>query len=459
MPIDRWLRLAIATALLALLTPASVGEAQAWLSDRSRAEGPGFRIGDFELHPGLGVEIGYDTNLYYTADDSPVYSARDTAILRATAHLLFSTRGAQRAAEGESGGGSEQEESPSQPSVVFRGGLSGAFYHFFADNGRTNMEVDAQLALGILPGRTFSLDITEDFGRSIRPFTENSAIAASYARIQNNAGIRANFATSGDVLKVAVGYNFGLDYFEDALFQYGNNFRHTISLSETFRFLPQTAIIHDTNFVVGTYFTDPAMVTSPMVNDGYMLRTRVGLNGAFTPEFSVLAMVGYAAGFFETRLPGTFDQEYDSIVAQIEARWQIERNARLIFGYDRDFRPSFIGNWYRQDRGYAQFQYLIGGAFLLGVEASVGGYGFGQIADTTGAMVGMTYTRSDVRVTARLFGEYRVTDWLGINGTLAYTGNFTDYIYNVEDMGGGGIVPVPGGFNKFEMWLGARVFY
>jgi hypothetical protein len=449
---SRWCAL---TALL-VLGGASGAEAQDWLEDRARAEGPGFRIGDFELHPGLGVELGYDTNLYYTEDDpGPMHPAlRDSAILRATAHLLFATRGEQRRPEGESGGAGPGD---SQPDVTFRGGLTGSFYHFFNDNSRTNMEVGAQLQLGVLPGRPFNFTITNDFDRSIRPFTENT-FAGSYARIQNTAGVDFNFLTSGEVLKITLGYRFRLDFFEDSVFQYGNNFQHHIVLTETFRFLPQTAIVHDTGIVIADYWATPDPLDPTAVNDGYLLRTRVGLNGAFTNEFSVLAMIGYGVGFFNQPV-AVYDIEYESVVAQVEARWQITPDARLNFGYDRDFQPSFVGNFYRRDRGYANFQLLFAGSFLLGLEATVGYYEFGAIVRPDGTTpIGTTLARGDIRFTAALFAEYRFTDWLGVNGTVRYTGNFTDYQYNVPDGMGGAFID-PAQYNKLELWLGVRVFY
>lgn len=443
--------MAVAVAVAAV--PSSV-EAQAWLGDRTRTEGPGFRLGDFELHPGLGVEIGYDSNLYYS--DGDTVPTTDSGILRATAHLMVSTRGEQRRQEGEAGGTGEGETQ--QPPVTFRGGISGSFYTFFNDLDRSNMELDASLALSILPGRTFSIDITEEFGRSIRPFTENFSTTASYGRIQNDAGVRLNLQTAGQVLRISAGYNFGLNYFEDANFQWGNRFSHNISLSETFRFLPQTAIVHDTNFVISDYFNES--VTSPvMVNDSYMLRTRVGLNGALTNDFSVLGMVGYAAGFFDSAVPAVYEQEYESLVAQVEARWQLEEQTRLSFGYERDFKPSFLGNWYRTDRGYANFQWMFARSFLLGIEASVGNYEFGRIVAPDGmTAVGSSTVRDDIRVIGSVFGEYRFTDWLGVNATLRYTGSFTDFQYRVDDPAGPSIID-PAGFNKFEAWLGVRVFY
>lgn len=441
----------------AILTLPSIVEAQAWLSDRARAEGPGFRLGDFELHPGIGLEVGYDSNLY-VADGSGMSPLVDTGVLRATAHLLVSTRGQQRRQEGEGGGG-EGGGGGAQPSVAFRGGLNGSFYHFFADAGRTNVELDANLALQILPGRPFSINVSNTFGRGIRPFTPATVADVTnfnWGRIRNDAGLQLNFATTGEVVRVTAGYNFQLDFFEDALFQYGNNFRHNITITEQFRFLPQTAIVHDTTLVFLDYFTDAARPPSA-VNDGVLVRSRVGLNGAITNNFSVLGAVGYTAGFFNSRT-AAYDQEFESIAAQLEARWQITPAMRLAFGYDRDFQPSFVGNFFRRDRGYANYQVLVERVFLLGLEASFGYYEFGAIIRPDGTLAGSSLTRGDYRLIGSVFGEYRFTDWLAVNATIRYTGNFTDYQYLVETTGAATFLE-PAQFNKFEIWAGVRAFY
>ena len=47
-----------------ILATATSAQAQQWLSDRKRAEGSGLRVGDLEIHPGLGAEFGYTSNAY-----------------------------------------------------------------------------------------------------------------------------------------------------------------------------------------------------------------------------------------------------------------------------------------------------------------------------------------------------------------------------------------------------------
>jgi len=447
----------LVVVLSALVTTVSSrAEAQAgWLGDRARTEGPGIRVGDFELHPGVGAEVGYDSNLYYTEDNS-TRPRVETGVLRITPHIMLSTLGEERRSEGEHA----DDEDSAAPAITFRGGVSAAYYEFFADPNRRNLELDASLRLNILPERPFSFSIWDTFNRSIRPFTENSP--GSTARISNDAGIDLLFQTTGGIFQVRLGYQFGLRYFEDSAFQYGNSMSHQFTLAETFRFLPSTGIIHETTVTYNDYFNyqpGAGLGVSPLnLSDSVRLRTRIGLNGALTESISLSATVGYAAGFFLDPAPTPgYAQDYDSVVANVEARWQISPDVRMSLGYDRDFFAAFLGNYYSRDRGYAAFQALIAGAFMVAIDGDVGYLDYGLIIDPSGMDAGSSPSREDIRVNASLFMEYRFTDWLGVNGTARYSGNFTDYQYSVLTTGAPLLDPAQ--YNRFEAYLGVRIFY
>lgn len=449
----------LSLVLGALLLAPSPAAGQGWLADRSRAEGPGFKVGDFELHPGIGVEIGWDSNLFYSPPNPTETAFVDTAILRATAHLLFSTRGQQRRLEGEA---SDSGSGNLPPPIQFRGGVSASLYHFFARNDLTNVDVAASLRLTVLQSRPFSFSIYNDFNRSIRPFTidvPGIGSQPSWNRIQNVAGLDLNFATTGQVLRITARYRPALDWFEDVRFRTGNRVQHQLTLEESFRFLPQTAIVHETTVVFVDYFAQPD-VPANQASDGITVRTRVGLSGAVTNQLTLLGLVGYGAGFFNSppAISDSFRQDYESLVLQASARWRFDESSNLGFGYIRGFQPSFVGNFYREDRGFVNFQTLIGGTFLLGLNVSGGLYAFGAIVDTDGTPIGDDINREDWRLMTEAFGEYRLTDWLGFNASFRYTGNFSNFDYRVDVIGGPSFLE-PANFNKFEIFFGTRVFY
>jgi len=439
-------------AVITALTFAVPAVAQDWLSDRARAQGPGIRVGDFELHPGIGIEAGYDSNVFFSdgsATSAPIVSS---GILRVTPHLLFSTIGAQREAEGEA----RDSANASPPTVQFSGGLSASYYAFFADEARNNLSFDGNLNLVILPERPFTVTIHERFSRVIRPFTEQRGVGTGdgrldFGRNENDAGVNFSFGTPGRVLSANLGYSLIYNFFDGDEFKFADSLSHRFNGGASFRFLPQTAFIYDIEGVYRTFPSAGDSLASALLSDGFTVRTRVGINGAFTNRLSLSALVGYAAGWFDVQ------DDFESVVAQLELRWQASASARFALGYDRNFTPSYIGNFMRVDRGYVNFQLMIGGSFLVGAEASLGLLDFGTPIAPDGTLLG-NGERSDIRLSTSLFAEYRLTNWLGLNGTLRYTGDFTDYAYSIMDMPGSTIID-PAGYSKVEAWFGVRAFY
>lgn len=438
-----------------------------WLADRDRTQGPGFRVGDLELHPGIGVEVGYDSNLYYTDDHPPPGAAWhrvDSGILRVTPHLTFSTLTGERAS-----GGGEGSQSSSPPTVTFQGGISAAYYEFFADPNRRNLGLDVGLRLNVLPQRPFGFSVYDTFSRAVRPFVENINSSTGMARDTNNAGLQLHFQTDGGVLQVQAGYDFGLQFYEDSAFQYSNAFVHAMTLQETYRFLPQTAIIQDNSLRYTDYFNAGGTAALPVrLADSWQLQSRVGLNGAITNNVSISGMIGYGAGFFASPGAGMYVQNYDGVVGSLQLSWTVMQGTRLALGYNRSYNTAQLGNYSSNDRGYVSFSTMIGGVFMLGVDADVTYVDYGVIVGPPGSLpcsVGSSGSagacvpsREDIRVTASIFAEYRLTDWLGINTTLRYMGDFTSFQYNVMTAMMGTLLD-PAGYNKFEAFLGVRVFY
>ncbi len=429
-------------ALPALLLGAGLGvqgaEAQSagWLADRKRAEGPGFRVGNLELHPGAGLEGGYDTNVFLH-DANPVGSP----LLRLTVHLLASTLGPQRMQDEADG-----PEGKARRSIAFRGGVSASLYHYFSTNVRTNVEGDASLDLTINPDGVFQLKLHENFGRTVRPFTDSGA--SSYGRNRNVAGLDLGLQSRGGVFRGALGYRFDYEFFDADSFRGFDSATHRGVARTSWRFLPFTAFVHETDVKIRSYNGSRG---SALLPDGIVLTSRLGINGALSRTFSFGALVGYSAGFFEQA------DEYETLVGRLEARLQPNDRLRWSVGYDRSADYSYLGNFRLLDKGYTNLSLLFGGAMLLGLEGSVGYERTGTALATDGSPLGSAPQRTGLRASASLFGEYRVKDWLAFNLSAGWQGFFTDYVYRSL-----GMRPLPdpsGAFQRFDVWGGVRVFY
>ncbi len=330
-------------------------EAQAWLEDRKRTEGHGIRLGDFELHPGLGTEVGYDSNLFLDNED-----AKNSVLLRISPHLFLSTLGEER----------RGDDSATPPVVNFRVGGASSFYHYFYSKDLDDFSVGADLNLTLNPDRPVSFTVNESFTRNIRPFTEapteQAQEAYDYARNRNNLGGLLMFATKSGLFKGGLGFDWGADWFEEDVFSDKDSFTYSPNAKTSWQFLPMTALLYDIRVDFQNYLNPQTSDSSSRVDDNARIASRIGVNGVLTTTISMTMLLGYAAGFYDAF------EEYDDIIGQIEARWRASHSFTLKLGYDRSFESALQGNFCRRDRGYASALLLMGGAFLLDLELWAG---------------------------------------------------------------------------------------
>lgn len=425
---------------------APVAHAQSWLENRSRTEGHGVRTGDLEIHPGIGAEVGYDTNNFLTSN-----APEGTALLRITPHIAISTLSQERREGGDRGGAA----AGTSPTLRFRGSASASYYHFFLNNARDNVSGDLSLNLVVNPEKPFSFALNEQFIRTVRPFAPQGSTPVSFGRNQNIVGGQFTLSTPGGLFQGRLGYDFNYSFFDGTQFQGSNSMQHTVRAGSNWRFLPQTALLYDFTMDYQTY--PNAGDSTALLSDSIRLQSRLGLNGAITNKFSVLALFGYSAGFF------SLGDDFEAFVGQLEGRFQLSENAKLAFGYDRSVFGSYVGNFYRQDRFYLNGSVLLAGRVSLGVDVSAALLAFGIPVAQNGTALGFNSndmsdpSRNDVRLVAGLYSEYRLNDYLALNATVRYTGDFTNFQYVTVDSTATFIEPA--GYKKFEAWLGIRAFY
>jgi hypothetical protein len=437
------------TTILAMLivTWGGSAHAQEWLRNRRYGEGPGIRLGDtLVLHPGLGVEGGYDTNFFYAEN------ATGTGRLRVTAHLDLATRPPQRT---ESEEGEESEEH--QGNVSFRLGVSAAYLEYLTGveyiAAHRNVDLTGLLDLVFLPGRTFSVFLNDTFIRSVEPRNEEGTPAGeepiyTYNRDTNDARITFQYAPGSGTLELRLGYAFQLRYFEDGgakLAYLGNYTAHHVFMNVRWRFLPKTALIFTGSFRPIMH-ADGATDDTRTVHDSYHVRGAIGLVGLLTRRFSLLFQIGYGAGFYVDGGP-----DYENVVGRLDLRFHITPTAQLSLGYSRDFYDGLFADYYSGDRVALTYDHLIAGRVMLSLSGGFAYLNYSEFQDPFGG--GGTVDRADPMLDASLFVEYRIRDWIAINATVRYLGNLTDFVAYYED----GVDP--GNFHQVLALAGVRAMY
>lgn len=449
------------------------------MKDRRYQEGAGIRAGDVELHPGIGAELGYDSNWLLRTHRSGFVNSNPEAagVLRITPSFSVATLGPQRL---------EQDgQPPQQPSVTFRGGVSATYREFFgADeiSKQRNVSANATARLDILPNRPVGFGIFAGWQRLVQPQSASpSNPDLAFNRDDIQAGAEVIVTPGGGTLDMRAGYQAMASLFEESNGVPYSNLTHELSFRDRWRFRPRTALFHDTTLRFIDYYN--ADRATNYLNNATPLRTRFGLTGLLTERFGTLLSAGYGATFFRGGgAPTTL--QYDSFNAQAEGTFYLSGGAgsgepgqatlllsTLTLGVVRDFQMSLLTNHYTSNKAYLRVVYFFGGKTLLQLDGygeqllypqpfiNTGGGAPAAALNPAGAPIGEF---TNYRVGASFFAEHRLSDIFALNGTITYDEMISDIAVPSGGTGGGA-----GGtaqyfdlaWRRFQAFVGARLFW
>lgn len=463
----RWRRLLIRSAIIATgFTGIGVAlpeeaSAQGWLADRRRQDGEGLKTGDFEFHPGIGAEVGYDSNWFLRTHKSGFVNSgpTDGGMLRITPSISFNT-----VAKPITEGGALEGRA-----FRFSGTASATYREFFGKQelrDQRNISGNVGLRADINSGRPIGFAVFAGYQRLIQP-SAVSDVNLSFNRHDVSGGAEVIVIPGGGTLDLRASYTLRAQLFEEDQGKPFNRITHEIAERNRWRFRPRTALFHETTLWFVTYPNASQAVLN--VDDSTPVRTRFGLTGLVTERIGTTLAAGYGATFQKdvNRVP-----QYDSWLAQAEGTFYLSQSpgrtepgestlllSTIGLGYMHDFQLSFLGNYYTSDRVYGRVEYWFGNRAVINLTAFGERLGYDGVFINTGAGVQLANGEFDnFRVGGDLFAEYRVTPTVGINTTLSYQETISDTV----------IRPTPGApdnqsyemsWRRIQAFLGARWFY
>jgi hypothetical protein len=472
----------VALAFGGALLVSSTADAQEWLKDRMYQEGAGVRTGDLEWHPGIGIVGGYDSNYLLRTDQTggacgaagcingaPSAPVKGTPEMQVTPSLSLATLGPQRR---------EGETNAAPPTIAFRLNASGTYREFFGQitPEQRNFSADVNARLDILPEHPFGGSVFASYDRTIQPNSVNGDPDLSFNR--DTVGVGAEVATQpgGGTLDWHLGYQFTDTLFEESASQQYANYVNQAYMRGRWKFRPRTALIYDAS--IGFFhYENPATfgadagaagAVSPLLNST-PVRSRIGINGLVTPRLSFLGMVGYGGSFFAPATATDGVQQYDSVIGQAEVKFYLAAQpgdsgatsltlSSIAVGYARDFSPSYLADFFGTDRGYLKFSYFFAGRALISLEGGAGAIEYPTVtflAANTPPHPAFT----DVRLDATLYGEYRFTNYFGLNLTVKYTDNISNTVLDIGPATPGGVTQLLAmQWQRFEVYAGVRLF-
>jgi len=431
-------RLPLIAALAVALLPVKAS-AQAWVSSPDFSEGVGIRAGNLELHPSIGAEFGYDSNYFRASSEE---GEIDVFKLRVTPSITLTTLGDKR------------RNAPTPADFAFSSSAYAAYSEVFpagseelSGAAKRNLGAGVDARLNIFPARKVGFDVLGSFVRTIDTDGSSDDLAGdgfNRGTVRGGAGI--TWRPGGGLFEWRNGYQGTYNYFDKDAYNSLTNVQHAIKSRGRWRFLPRSALLFDTEYLFVRYTNATAQT------DGDIVRARLGFHGLVTYNLALMGLVGWTSSFYK----GAQARQFDSVIAQAEARWFLQSRpdfdtatiasglSSIALGYSRSFSNSYLGSYYQRDRGYLNFSMFLVGAISGGVDFGVSRVAFPQVS--TPAVEIDSF--SQLRLDARMFGEYRITDTFGVNATIQYD-QLNSEVVNNEHLD----------YNRWQAYVGARLFW
>lgn len=424
-----------AGAALALVVPAS---AQEPIAPTEAVEAPpeatspgvpnsGLGRGNVAFHPGVKLEGGFDSNVFFEDEQERVLTA---TLLGVTPSIELETREAT--------------------SVDFklRAGLT--YLHYLSDDQRVSDQSGLTLEAGanatFNPNGAVALKVSDDLRRTNEP--TNGASFDSYNRLYNEAAAGLVIQPGGKLLTVELGGAF-------ALYRYQqipdlDSQRIGLDAQVSWKFLPKTALklIVDWDFI--TYdqadrsiplrdqdnlpsFLDPFVGDNGEKNvNSQPLRIQGGLAGLMGSRFSVVLLAGFGKGFYDT------NPDFTGLIARVEGAYEIGPTSRLRLGYMRDFADSTFSNYFDFHKFYGHYSQQFFGRLDLKLEAAftLRQYAFnpGPVLDEVSvdgvprANAYSTPNRVDPIFLGQLEGTFYFTEFFYVGARYQLDVNGTDFV-------------------------------
>lgn len=411
------------------------------LASSAHAEGPGIKLGDrMVLHLGLGVEFRYDDNVFFQNGNK---IGAFEFLLRPSLELATG--------QGSHGG-----------IVDFRLHLGGTYTEYLTSRdtlaSHRSFGVDAGVLMSVFPTGRFNLALFDNYVRTTQP--PYGLQPYNLDRDTNQLGIRLQYSPGGHRLTLSLSYTFGLDFFENPIFQDYNLFTHSLGFYASWRFFPKTALYLSVSDTITRYanhgtngFNQP---------DSYPLHAEIGVMGLITPKLAVNAYIGYGNGFY------VYDQAAIKAGQQVDAgspntavggvnlSWKPSLLSTGNIGYKYDFANSLLGAYFQSHQTYINWTQLIWrftGAVSLSYQNI---HYFGVPASSQTNATGDSRTDNYISFDLRL--DYPFKPWLvsSLGYDLQYNATPAALVTNVMNPA---IGLLPLSYLTNEVWLRIAVLY
>ncbi|GEM_PF-2008021 len=316
------------SSVLAPLAGLAVAAFMLWPATGLAGPGDGLQAGNLVVHPRLSLTGEYDTNVFRrTTAETGVSDLPSAPILYIAPGLGIQT------------------DDPQALDLNFDGEL--VWEQFFggdnAVDAQTGLTGNAYLGAELNPNGGFSFTVENDFTHNSEEPTVSTANERNWLR--NSVGGIIGIHPGDDILRIDLGYHWNINryYFDTGLDL--DKQQHVASFDMTWRFLPKTAFILESDLEVNRYEspTRGAQGSGLPNTDSMPVNVKGGLSGLISRRLSTKLLFGWEWGIYES------GPDYSEPIgrAQFGFKWgDLSLDSGIGVHYERSFDDSTLGNYY-----------------------------------------------------------------------------------------------------------------
>jgi len=384
-------------SFLIIVAPLSLGFGQILsLPEQEHDKVRGFSIGTFKLVPMLGVEGGWDSNIFRLAKSESPKSAG--LILPEGGLKLYN---------------------PNASKVLFS--LSGVvnYRHYFSNDSavksQNQLGAVAAMKFKLFPRGHFGLDVEDTYKRTVEP--RNYSNTNNLNRHENSAMLKVSIRPGGGSLIFDLFYGNILERYDN--YSNGNMLSHKTGAVIRWDFLPKTSLLIEANVRFNKYSNNNPLKGNV---ESHPLITRIGMVGYITPKLILDMRIGFAKGFYKT------GSDYGTVIGRAVLGYAFTPTTILEVGYRRLFEDSYYSNYYGMHHAYLSFKQQIWNKLNINIGVAYNYLMYASYSPTAASGYKVSSTnRRDNLLEADLGINFSILRYLAVRVSYKFYKDFTDF--------------------------------
>jgi hypothetical protein len=303
-------------------------------------DGAGIKLGPRTLfHPGFALLVGADNNVFWNRKQDEG-GLRPAGLIMPVGWLGIGNR--------EVRGDTLQSPPEATDRKVDYNVRFTAGYRAFLSRAEDIRKVprfslDANAFLMLLPGRRFSVTLTEFLSRIGDPRNYDAGVGFNYNRIDHRGALGIIIRPGGGRLSISAAYLNELLYYEAKDIFNGDRLVQGASTEVKWRILPRSSIVASYSFNHSFYLSCNANTDLDCNEDNNAHRVLAGFRGQMGKRVTLDALAGYGAGIY-------YDDEngpnFRNFIGTARVSYFPTLRTQVFAQLDRLFSDSLFGNYF-----------------------------------------------------------------------------------------------------------------